>query len=134
LDIDNEPLFPFGFGLSYAQFCYRSIQLSQPHLKPTERISVSVVIENTSEQPGYETIQLYIRDHFAKLSRPVKELKQFKKVWFEGKMKQTVTFSVSLNDLTYRLADGTETYDLGTFTIFVGSQSNAELSADFKLY
>lgn len=133
LDVENEPLYPFGYGLSYAQFNYQNLKLSKNHLKPNEIIVVSVDIKNDSDVAGFEIVQFYIRDHVAKVSRPVKELKQYQKIWFNPKEEKKVTFDVTINDLTY-ISNALETvYDTGRFSVFVGTNSISCLEAQFQL-
>ena len=83
LDISNDPLYPFGYGLSYTTFEYGDIKLSKSKLKGDEKLTVSVTLTNTGKVAGEEVVQLYIQDPAASISRPVKELKNFKKVFLQ---------------------------------------------------
>ena len=133
LDVDNSPLFPFGFGLSYSVFKLQNLRLSSFEMKQNEVIEVSVTVENISKRAGFETIQLYIRDHHAQISRPVKELIQFQKIWFEPNQQKSVVFKLDVNDLSYTLSDGTSVYDVGVFSLMVGTSSVDYLKAEFEL-
>lgn len=81
LDSSNEPLYCFGYGLSYCKFEYSNLQLSKLQMHPNEKIKVTIEILNNSLYSGYEVVQLYIRDYFARISRPVKELKKIKNLF-----------------------------------------------------
>lgn len=80
LDVDNSPLYPFGFGLSYSKFSYSNISLDKSKMSNEEEIQVQVNVTNSGTVDGYEIVQLYIRDMVASISRPVQELKDFQKV------------------------------------------------------
>src|SRR5690606_13408137 len=84
LDLDSTPLYPFGYGLSYSNFKYSNLRLSKDKLLNKERLKVFIDVTNESKIPGKEIIQLYIKDHFAEVSRPVLELKNFKKIQFKA--------------------------------------------------
>ncbi|MCR3906623.1 MAG: glycoside hydrolase family 3 C-terminal domain-containing protein [Tenericutes bacterium] len=133
LDVENTPLFSFGHGLSYASFKYSDLEISQIEFDIDTTLRLSINVTNESQIPGHEVVQLYIRDHVAKISRPVKELKKFKKIWLEGKQTQTVVFELDIHDLSYFDSNGNETYDSGKFTIMVGSNSQETLNIDIWL-
>ena len=133
LDVDNEPMYPFGYGLSYSSFAISDFILSDKKMTPEGSINAKITITNNSDIPGYETLQLYIRDHFAKVSRPVKELKQFRKIYLNAHESKTISFNITLNDLTYLLHEGQITYDLGKFTVFIGTSSADLLKEEFEL-
>lgn len=133
LDVDNEPLFPFGFGLSYSSFKLSQLVLSSHSMRIDGLINCQITIENQSGIPGYETIQLYIRDHYAKVSRPVKELKQFKKIYLDAYEIKTINFNITLKDLSYLLHEGQITYDLGMFTVYIGTSSHDFVKEEFEL-
>jgi beta-glucosidase len=133
LDIPNQPLFPFGFGLSYTTFEYSDAKLSSDHLTATETITASVTVTNTGSVKGEEVIQLYIRDMVGEVVRPVKELKAFKKVTLKPGESKEVTFEISENILRYYHADLTFASDAGDFTAYVGSNSEEVIALPFKL-
>ena len=130
LDEKNTPLYPFGYGLSYSSFELSNYQLSKQIIRESEPILVSIDVENTSLIDGYETVQLYIRDYAAEVARPVQELKQFKKVFVKAKSKQTVTFTLTVEDLVYVHSDLSIYADHGRFSIQVGNASNSVHVAD----
>lgn len=133
LDLPNSPLFPFGYGLSYASFKYKDLILSQDEIYPSDELCVKVEITNQSDVSGYETIQLYIRDYVSKIARPIKELKGFKKIWFEKQSSQIVEFKVNLNDLMIIDANGNQFFEYGKFAVMVGPNSEDVQSKDFRL-
>ncbi|MEQ9305252.1 MAG: beta-glucosidase BglX, partial [Marinoscillum sp.] len=130
LDVPNTPLYPFGFGLSYAEFNYGKLEVSSNELKGNQELKVMVPITNTSETTGKEVVQLYIRDIVGSTTRPLKELKGFKKVAIEAGSTVTVSFTVTTDDLKFytynpERFDQSMIYDWesGTFEIMVGSSS-----------
>lgn len=130
LDVSNEPLYPFGFGLSYSQFKYGELTLSKRDLEGDEKLEVSIDITNESEVDGKEVVQLYIRDLVGTITRLVKELKGFQKVFIPAGETVSVSFEVTTNDLkfyNYDLdkMDQSMIYDWepGEFEIMVGSNS-----------
>lgn len=133
LDIENTPLFNFGYGLSYSSFIYSNLRISQLEFDVDTQLRVSIDVTNESHIPGYEVVQLYIRDHTAQISRPVKELIKFEKVWLGNKDTKTVEFSLDIHDLSYYDAYGNEIYDSGKFTIMVGSNSQETMKIDIWL-
>lgn len=133
LDEQNTPLYPFGYGLSYSHFELSNLKVSKPHMKRHESIEVSIDVTNQSSVDGYETIQLYIRDYSAEVSRPVQELKQFKKIWIKANTKETITFMLKEQDLVYVHSDLSISADLGKFSIQVGNASNQVLKTDITL-
>jgi len=123
IDIPNEPLYPFGYGLSYTTFEYGDITLSKTNLKGNETLTVSTTVTNTGRYPGEETVQLYIGDPVASISRPVKELKGFKKIYLKPGEKKEVTFTVSTEELKFYNADLKYVWEPGEFIIYVGPNS-----------
>ncbi|UOU97717.1 glycoside hydrolase family 3 C-terminal domain-containing protein [Chryseobacterium daecheongense] len=123
IDLDNDPKFPFGYGLSYTQFKYSDIKLSSTDLKGNQTLTISVNVSNTGNYDGEEVVQLYIRDLFGKVVRPVKELKGFQKVFIKKGETQTITFKLSPEDLKFY--DDALNYDWesGEFDIMVGTSS-----------
>ncbi|MDO9630148.1 MAG: glycoside hydrolase family 3 N-terminal domain-containing protein [Acholeplasmataceae bacterium] len=130
LDELNTPLFPFGYGLSYSKFRYDNLVLSKNEMYFNEEITVSVDVHNESEIGGFETIELYIRDYVASISRPVKELKGFQKIWFAPHQRRTVEFKIKKDSLSYLNAEGLEILEPGRFSIMVGSSSDHLLCLD----
>ncbi|OMP80378.1 MULTISPECIES: beta-glucosidase BglX [unclassified Chitinophaga] len=135
LDITNEPLYPFGYGLSYTKFTYGPVQLDKNQLKQsaTGNVKVSVAVTNSGNYDGEEVVQLYIRDKVASVTRPVKELKNFKKIFLKKGETRTVTFELSVNDLKFYNKDLKYVSEPGDFSVFVGGNSRDTQSADFAL-
>ena len=133
LDSSNDPLFPFGYGLSYSKFEYKNLNISKDIMHEDEEIKVSVEIYNNSNTEGKEIIQLYIRDHFAQIARPVKELKGFKKLTFKPFEQKKVEFNININDLSYYDFKGNFRYEYGKFSVMIGSSSNEYLEQEFEL-
>lgn len=125
LDEENDALFPFGFGLSYSEFKYGFMKVSNHKITQKEGITIKIDVKNISKIAGFETIQLYIKDEFAYYARPVKELKQFKKVYFEANETKTIEFFVSSKDLVYFDSKGNEILEEGMFKIMIGSHSES---------
>jgi len=133
LDVPNSPLFPFGYGLSYSSFDYHDLHISSDEITPEEKLSISIEVTNKSNVAGYETVQLYIRDYVSKIVRPIKELKGFKKVWFEGNTSQVIKFNLQLEDLMIIDAFGNKFFEYGKFSVMVGPNSENVISKDFRL-
>lgn len=133
IDERNEPLFPFGYGLSYTTFEYSNLKISSAKISPSETLKVTVDIANTGNFDGKEVVQLYIRDLVGSVTRPVRELKGFQKITIKKGEKQTVTFQITAEDLKFYNADLQFVAEPGEFEIFVGSNSNAELKTLFEL-
>ena len=133
LDVSNEPVYPFGFGLSYADFSYSDIKLSSNTLSPTSRITASVTVTNNSGVDGYEVVQLYIRDLVGTITRPVKELKGFKKVMVKAGQSVDVSFSLTVQDLKFYNSDMLFVAEPGEFKVFIGTNSRDVKEASFTL-
>ncbi len=133
IDERNEPLFPFGFGLSYTTFNYSNLKLSSNQLNRSGNIEISVDVTNTGNFDGKEVVQLYVRDLVGSVTRPVKELKGFQKVAIKKGETKTVTFKLTENDLKFYNSNLDFTAELGMFQVFVGTDSNATLSSQFEL-
>lgn len=123
LDVTNQPLYPFGFGLSYTSFSYGDVKLSSNNLKANETLTASVTITNTGLVAGKETVQLYIRDLVGSSTRPVKELKGFKKIDLLAGESKTVSFSITTDDLKFYNNHLIFDWEAGEFEIMVGPDS-----------
>ena len=120
----KEPLFPFGFGLSYTKFRYSNLRLSGKTLKPGQSLKLSVDVTNTGRCEGKEAIQLYVRDVKATVDRPVKELKGFAKISLRPRQKKTVRFTLDESHLSfYHVASKDFKAESGEFEVLVGSSS-----------
>jgi beta-glucosidase len=133
LDISNTPLFPFGFGLSYTTFAYSGLEVSSSRSGGDALIELTVNIENTGKHNGTEVVQLYIRDEVASVTRPVKELKQFRRVRLGPEEKQTLQFTLTKNDLSFYDANMSWIFEPGWFTIFVGGNSEDVVEARIEI-
>ena len=133
LDVTNEPLYPFGYGLSYTTFSYGDIKLSAPSFKAGESIKATVTITNTGKYEGKEVVQLYTRDMVGSITRPVKELKSFQKISLKPGESREVTFTISAEDLKFYNAELQYVAEPGDFKLFIGTNSRDLKSADFKL-
>jgi beta-glucosidase len=123
LGFNPSPLFPFGHGLSYTSFEYGSPRLSSATMKKNGRVTVSVEIKNTGARKGAEVVQMYIRDEYASVTRPVKELKGFRKIWLEPGQTQTVSFTITPELLSFYDKDMKWVVEPGAFTIMIGTSS-----------
>jgi beta-glucosidase len=133
VDSDPFPLFPFGFGLSYTTFAYGDLELGTKELRPGQVQAVRARVTNTGDCAGVETVQLYVRDQVASTVRPVRELKAFRRVWLKAGQSKVVEFALPTGDLAYVDPLGKRTLEPGRFTVWVGGDSMADLSADFAL-
>ncbi len=123
LDITNDPVYPFGFGLSYSKFDYSDITVNKTQLKGSDILTASVTITNSGKFAGEETVQLYINDPVASISRPLKELKGFKKVFLQPGEKKEVNFNITPEDLKFYNSDLKYDWEPGDFNIFIGTNS-----------
>lgn len=133
LDVANTPLYPFGFGLSYTSFSYSPIQLSNDHVHRNQPITATVTVTNNGNYDGEEVVQLYIRDMVGSVTRPVKELKDFKKIMLRKGESKQVTFSITEEKLKFFNSDLKWLAEPGTFKLFIGTSSDVVQETDFKL-
>lgn len=133
IDLRNEPLFPFGFGLSYTTFEYSNLKISSDKMTVTDKVTVSVDVTNTGNFDGKEVVQLYIRDLVGSVTRPIKELKGFQKIALKKGEKQTVTFDISVEELKFYNSDLQFIAEPGAFQVFVGTNSDADKMVTFEL-
>lgn len=124
LDERNDPLFPFGFGLSYTKFNYSSMNVSKTQLKGNENLKASITVTNSGNFDGEETVQLYIRDKVASITRPVKELKGFKTVFLKKGESQTVSFDINPELLKFYNEELIFDWEEGEFDIMIGTNSD----------
>ena len=133
LDIPNDPLYPFGYGLSYTSFTYSDIKLNQESFSLTDKIVASVDVSNTGERDGEEIVQLYVRDLVGEVTRPVKELKAFRKVHLKKGETKTVLFTISPDDLCYYHQDMSFSVDSGEFELYIGTNSEETKKTFFNI-
>lgn len=124
LDVSNDPLYPFGYGLSYTKFTYSDITLSSASLKGDQILTASVTITNSGAVKGKEVVQLYIRDLVGSVTRPVKELKGFQKIELNAGETKTVSFKITPEDLKFYNGDLKYDWEPGEFEIMIGTNSN----------
>lgn len=123
IDVPNEPLYPFGYGLSYTQFEYGAMQLSAKQLKGNQKLTVTVPVKNTGKYVGKEVVQLYIRDEVGSITRPVQELKGFNKIELAPGETKNVSFEITPELLKFYNGDLKLDWESGDFQIMVGSSS-----------
>lgn len=133
IDVSNEPLYPFGYGLSYTSFEYSNLKLSSNSITIDSEINVSVQVKNTGDYAGEEVVQLYIRDMVGSVTRPVKELKGFKKIALKPGESKQVEFTISNKDLIFYTLEKKWTSEPGEFMVFVGTNSSSCLEDTFTL-
>jgi beta-glucosidase len=133
LDVPNSPLYPFGYGLSYTHFTYGNLQLDKSEIASGEKLTISVDVSNNGNYDGEEVVQLYVRDLVASVTRPLKELKVFKKLLIKKGDTQTVSLTLTTDDLGFYRQDMSFGAEPGEFEVFVGGNSNELLSAKFSL-
>ncbi len=133
LDIPNEPLYPFGYGLSYTTFDIGMPHLDKAILHQGEKLHVNLTVKNTGKFDGEEVVQLYIRDMAASVSRPVKELKAFKKIALKAGGSQNISFTITEDDLKFYNSNLNFAAEPGTFKVFVGNNSRDVLETSFVL-
>jgi len=132
-DIPNEPLYPFGYGLSYTAFTYSQLQLSSTTLSRKDKLTVTVTVTNSGNRNGEEVVQLYIRDHAASVVRPVKELKGFEKIQLRAGESKTISFTLTARELSFYNAEGKRVLEPGKFSVFVGGNSRDTQQVDVEL-
>ena len=131
IDESNEPLYPFGYGLSYSEFEYGNLKLSSSQLQENSTIMVTVDVKNTSNTDGKEVVQLYIQDLYGSVTRPVRELKGFDLVEVKAGQTKTVTFEIDKKTIEFYTANSKWEAEPGDFKVFVGGSSDASLEAGF---
>lgn len=133
LDVSNDPVYPFGYGLSYTTFNYSDITLSTSSIKQGESLTANITVTNTGSYEGKEVVQLYIRDMVASVTRPVRELKGFQKIDLKPGESKVVTFAISPEDLKFYNYDLKYVAEPGEFRVYIGGNSDAVKEASFTL-
>ncbi len=133
IDIDNSPLYPFGYGLSYTQFKLSDIKLDKSEILADGSVKASVEVENTGKVAGDEVVQLYIHDVAATVTRPVKELKGFKRITLQPGQKQRVEFTLTSKELSFLGGDLKPVVEPGEFTVYIGTNSDSGLQTTFEV-
>ncbi len=133
IDVSNEPLYPFGYGLSYTTFDYSDVKLDKNKFKAGEVINASVIVKNTGTREGKEVVQLYIRDLVGSSTRPVKELKHFEKINLKPGESKTVNFKITVDDLKFYNSNLKYVAEPGDFKVFIGTNSRDVKTNQFTL-
>jgi len=133
LDVRNDPLYPFGYGLSYTTFSYSDLQLSATEMSPTGSVEAYVTVTNTGNVDATEIVQLYIRDLVASVSRPVKELKGFERITLKAGESKNVTFTITPEMLKFYNYDLKYVLEPGDFSIMVGPNSRDLKTAKLRV-
>jgi beta-glucosidase len=124
IDVSNEPLYPFGYGLSYTQFEYGTMQLSSMQLKGNQKLIITIPVKNTGAVAGKEVVQLYMRDEVGSITRPVQELIGFQKIELAAGATKNVQFEITPESLKFYNSDLQYDWETGDFQIMVGPNSN----------
>ena len=133
LNTPNTPLYPFGYGLSYTSFTYSPVTLSRKTIKAGEALTASVTVTNSGARDGEEVVQLYVRDLVGSVTRPVKELKGFRKIPLKKGESKAVSFTLTDADLAFTRADMSWGAEPGDFKLWIGPSSAEGSEADFAL-
>lgn len=132
LEVSNEPLYPFGYGLSYTKFTYGDMRLSSETLPKNGELTISVTVSNEGDYDGYEIVQLYLRDIYAEIARPVKELKSFERIFLKKGESREVKFVITENELKFYNSELQYVYEPGEFDVMVGPNSRDVQTKHFK--
>ncbi len=133
LDVSNEPLYPFGFGLSYTSFQYGEVKLSRPSMRFNEVITATITVTNTGNYDGKEVVQLYLNDPVASVTQPVKRLIAFQKISLKKGESREVKFTINVNDLKFYNSELKHVAEAGDFNLYIGTNSRDVKAAKFKL-
>ena len=127
-DVRNDPLYPFGYGLTYTTFSYVDLSLSNTTMQADGSVEASVVVKNTGQREGDEVVQLYIHQQASTIARPVKELRGFQRIHLKAGEQQRVTFCIDREHLQYMNSQGEPVLETGRFDIMIGGNSDDTLS------
>ena len=133
LDVDNEPLYPFGYGLSYTSFQFSDVALSTPTMGLDGSVTATVTVTNTGKRDGAEVVQLYIRDLVGSITRPVKELKGFEKIFLKAGESKTVSFKITPELLRFYNYEMKHVVEPGDFDVMIGGSSQTVKTARLTL-
>jgi beta-glucosidase len=131
IDIDNAPLYPFGYGLSYSKFEYSNLKISSNNFAKGGKITASIDVKNTSTVDGKEVVQLYLHDLFASVTRPVRELKGFELIAIKAGQTKTITFTIDEKLIEFYTANKKFEAEPGDFKLYIGGDSNATQETSF---
>lgn len=133
VDVSNDPLYPFGYGLSYTTFKYSDLKIDKQKLSVNSKLNISVTLTNTGNYDGSEVAQLYVRDMVGSITRPVKELKGFQKVFLKAGESRILNFTITPKDLAFYNSDLQFKAEPGDFKVFVGTNSTDVIESSFTL-
>jgi beta-glucosidase len=133
IDLPSTPLYPFGHGLSYTTFAYSDLKLSASAFPANDTLTVSVTVRNTGNRKGDEVVQMYIQDVVASITRPVKELRGFKRVTLEPGQSSSVSFALSREALAFYGPEMKKIVEPGLFRVFIGGSSVQTLTGEFSV-
>ncbi|KQC34316.1 beta-glucosidase [Nonlabens sp. YIK11] len=132
IDVDNSPMYPFGYGLSYTKFTYGRPELSSKTMTVDDSITISTTVTNSGDYDGEEVVQLYIKDRFASITRPVKELKGFEKIFLKKGETKTIEFTITPEDLKFHNNKLEFVNEAGDYDLFVAGDSDNEFTNSFN--
>jgi beta-glucosidase len=134
IDSPNDPLYPFGYGLSYTKFNYSPVTLNVKKIGSSGKVKASIQVTNAGDYDGYEVVQMYIQDVYGSVTRPVKELKGFQKIFLKKGENKTVNFTIGINDLKFYNNNLVYAAEAGAFRVFIGTNSkDVQEAAEFTL-
>ena len=133
LEVRNDPLYPFGYGLTYTTFSYSDLQLSRTTMAADGSVEASIMVSNTGQHDGDEVVQLYIHQQASSIARPVKELRGFQRIHLKAGEQRRVTFCIDREQLQYQNAQGEPVLEPGIFDIMIGTNSEDTLSQTLKV-
>ncbi len=132
IDVPVTPRYPFGYGLSYGTFAYSNLKLSAARARVSDTVTATVTVTNSGSREGTEVVQLYVRDEVASVSRPVRELKAFRRVALRPAESRTLELRIAVRDLWFYGLDMKPVVEPGTFRVYVGPNSAEGLEATFE--
>ena len=133
LDVQNQPLFPFGYGLSYTTFSYGDVNLSKTQMNGNEKITATITVTNTGNYDGEEVVQLYINDPVSSIAQPVKKLKGFQKIFLKKGESRQVSFTIGFDELKFFNGQLKQVVEPGEFNVMIGTNSDDVKSKTFRL-
>ena len=133
LEVRNDPLYPFGYGLTYTTFSYSDLQLSRTTIAADGSVEASIMVSNTGQRDGDEVVQLYIHQQASSIARPVKELRGFQRIHLKAGEQRRVTFCIDREQLQYLNAQGEPVLEPGIFDIMIGTNSDDTLSQALRV-